>query len=89
LVEIEASNNLSPGLSIALLLPLATDVNSFGWNKFSCCSFSGFWDKVAENSSFCSYKENITACFAMYITDTGIHIRVYSFLRKFNFKGTP
>lgn len=35
--------------------PLSTtDVKSLGWNRFSCCNFSGFWDSVAENNSFWS-----------------------------------
>lgn len=34
-----------------------TDVNSFGWNRFSCWSFSGFWDNVAENNNFWGWKK--------------------------------
>lgn len=34
--------------------PSTTEVKSLGWNRFSCCNFSGFWDSVAENNSFWS-----------------------------------
>ena len=43
-----------PSGLVVLLAGLMTDVRSSGWNKLSCCSFSGFCDKVAEKSSFCS-----------------------------------
>lgn len=34
--------------------PSTTEVKSLGWNRLSCCNFSGFCDSVAENNSFWS-----------------------------------
>lgn len=45
-----------PGALGWLLLPVVgwlwTELKSRGWCRPSCCSFSGFWVRVAENSSF-------------------------------------
>lgn len=45
----------SPSVSASLGPPRASPVEkSRGWWRPSCCSFSGFWVRVAEKSSFCS-----------------------------------
>lgn len=42
----------SAGAAGELLGGLWTELKSLGWWRLSCCSFSGFWVSVAENSSF-------------------------------------